>query len=423
MKPKGVFSIVEYENATGSTSFRVTGTKIDGTRIRKNFSNRPEAEGELSALNTESLNTGVQVKATRLTSDQLTEAENAFRELAGKPLMPAVRFYLENFREALKPITVADAYGKFLEAHAKEYGSREDTIRNLRNRVRFLVTAHGPKLVSNILPEHIRDALKRSGSSPVNQDNDRRAFSSFLSWCVDHEHCKENVAKKKTRQRKTTGHVEQEQAEIDIMSLPEVRKMLDAALRFEGGKLIPYVVLGTFCAIRPRELSRLSWNEINLKEKTVTISAKISKVRGRRIVEIPANAIQWLMPHSIKRDPIKGKNWRREFDRIKAAAGFGGRSAKADGKKIKPWVQDIMRHTGISHHLAYHQHEGKTAQWAGNSPDVIQRHYKGLVNAMDAKTFWRIAPNHSKGKSTFKLKSTLASSIQSISEPANAGKR
>jgi hypothetical protein len=55
-----------------------------------------------------------------------------------------------------------------------------------------------------------------------------------------------------------------------------------------------------------------------------------------------------------------------------------------------------MRHTGISHHLAQHQHEGKTATWAGNSPDVIQKHYKGLVKAKDAKEFWAIAPKAAK---------------------------
>ena len=30
--------------------------------------------------------------------------------------------------------------------------------------------------------------------------------------------------------------------------------------------------------------------------------------------------------------------------------------------------------------------------WAGNSPDIIQRHYKGLVKQADAKEFWTIKP-------------------------------
>jgi len=79
---------------------------------------------------------------------------------------------------------------------------------------------------------------------------------------------------------------------------------------------------------------------------------------------------------------------------VKGKAGYGGRSGEQS--ELKPWTADVMRHTGISHHLALHQHEGKTATWAGNSPDVIQRHYKGLVNKNDAKAFWAIVPTAAK---------------------------
>ena len=51
---------------------------------------------------------------------------------------------------------------------------------------------------------------------------------------------------------------------------------------------------------------------------------------------------------------------------------------------------DILRHTAISMHLAAHSNEGLTAAWAGNSPDIIQRHYKGLVRPADASDFWQI---------------------------------
>ncbi len=42
--------------------------------------------------------------------------------------------------------------------------------------------------------------------------------------------------------------------------------------------------------------------------------------------------------------------------------------------------------------LAKHQHEGQTASWAGNSPDIIQKHYKGLVKPKDAIEFWQLTP-------------------------------
>jgi len=58
--------------------------------------------------------------------------------------------------------------------------------------------------------------------------------------------------------------------------------------------------------------------------------------------------------------------------------------------KWPEWTPDIMRHTAISYHLAKHEHEGKTAAWAGNSPDIIQKHYKGLVKPKHATWFWQL---------------------------------
>jgi len=119
-------------------------------------------------------------------------------------------------------------------------------------------------------------------------------------------------------------------------------------------------------------------------------------MRQRRIVEIAGNAVAFLLRHADGKTPICGKNFRRDFDAVKALAGYGGRSG--GNVELKPWVADVMRHSGISAHLAEHQHEGKTAAWAGNSPDIIQKHYKGLVKATEAKEFWQIIPKTADGK-------------------------
>ena len=41
-----------------------------------------------------------------------------------------------------------------------------------------------------------------------------------------------------------------------------------------------------------------------------------------------------------------------------------------------------------------HKHEGETESWAGNSPNVIHRHYKALLKEADAKEFWEITPGN-----------------------------
>ena len=78
--------------------------------------------------------------------------------------------------------------------------------------------------------------------------------------------------------------------------------------------------------------------------------------------------------------------------------GFG--RATEDAPDLKPWPQDVLRHTGISCHYRLHGDEAKTAGWAGNSPDMIHAHYRALVSAKDAKRFFEIRP---KGKTSGKV--------------------
>ena len=43
--------------------------------------------------------------------------------------------------------------------------------------------------------------------------------------------------------------------------------------------------------------------------------------------------------------------------------------------------------------LRQESHEGVTALWAGNSPTVVQKHYRALVTQKAAKEFWSIVPD------------------------------
>ena len=57
------------------------------------------------------------------------------------------------------------------------------------------------------------------------------------------------------------------------------------------------------------------------------------------------------------------------------------------------WPQDVLRHTGISCHYRLHGDEGKTASWAGNSPDMIFKHYRDLVTEKEADAWFAVTPD------------------------------
>lgn len=337
----------------------------------------------------------------------------------------AIRFFKENYREPLRKITVGEAYPLFL-TDKKNSGLRDASLQALKTRVGFLVKKFSGKLVSDLLPTHIAEAAAQPGVTDSTREDNRRSFSSFLSWSMEKQYCITNPAKKTVRRR---GRGTRDDVEPAILNLDEVRRFLAVTADYKNGKLIPYVTLALFAAIRPTELARLNWDNIDLQAGTITIGAKMAKMRQRRIVDLASlteqvekivpckkgkrtkkikatlttiNLIDWLKPHADDKTPFCGANWRKDFDAVKLAAGFGNPEHKPAGDEtaeamqqrlaLKPWTPDILRHTGISNHLAFFQHEGKTAAWAGNSPDIIQRHYKGLVKQPDAKEFWKLTP-------------------------------
>jgi len=399
------FRIIEFINPSGEKVFRVTGMKTDGERVRKNWAALSDAKqhrDELLAEANGEILSNVRLTSTRLANEQVAEAESAYALLpAGRSLLWAVKYAVDNFQEAVLPITVSAAYDLFI-AERKRRNLRPDSIRNLEIRVGLLKREHGDKIVSTLTTEAVSNVIFAGKTTPVTRDNKRRALSAFFTWAIANKYCKENLAEK-------LGAIKHDREEPEVMSMADVKVLLQTAREYpkplilktkgsdkvktieRAGNCLPAAALGLFAAVRPKELERITWSDIDLEAKTVTLGAKVAKMRERRIVEFSDNLVAILK--TCEGTPIKVS--RREFDAVKRAAGFNGREAKrveVDGKMktLKPWPVDILRHTAISMHLAKHQHEGKTAQWAGNSPDIIQKHYKGLVKSKDAEEFWQL---------------------------------
>jgi integrase len=390
------FNIVEFRNPSGAMAWRVSGIAENGERVRANFRTKAEAEGERDRLESEFRNTSIATRlvSTRLNDDQVAAAERAIAMLPdGKSLAEAVRYYLDNYREPVIKKSLDDAFVEFLADKAKA-NKREDTIRSLKTKVGFMVTRHGRMNVGDLGVDLVRETIDRPGTGPVTRNGVRRALSSFFSWAKVKSYCAANPCE-------AIDPVEVDHEDPVILPLGDVCKLMDAAASYKDGAVLPYTAIALFAGVRPTELSKLTWADIDLEAKTITLGARIAKKRARRIVEMSENLVEWLAPHAIRQTPLKGTNWRRDFDAVKRLAGYGGRAQQSpddDAEALKPWTVDVMRHTAISHHFAMHQHEGKTASWAGNSPDMIHNHYKGLVRPSDAAAFWQLSPTSTKAK-------------------------
>src|SRR5437867_13198039 len=77
------FYVIEFTNASGSLSYRVSGMK-DGKQVRQNFKTEAEAVARKQALEAEvdGIESSIRPHRTRLTDEQLRQAEHAYANIA-----------------------------------------------------------------------------------------------------------------------------------------------------------------------------------------------------------------------------------------------------------------------------------------------------------------------------------------------------
>ena len=203
MKPRGFFDVASFDNRSCSQSWRVTGTKQNGERVRKNFKTKAEALAEKQRLEIEAANLrpAAGLVRTRLTHDQCAEAERAFSDLNGQSLPLAVRYFLDNYRDTSSSPRLLDALKQFIEwldpdSAASDCDLAAHTRSGYRLRVSMFANSVPNVTVAEITPALIKSYLSNRGkpaapnASLVGKTtlrNDRRAICRFLSWCVEKE--------------------------------------------------------------------------------------------------------------------------------------------------------------------------------------------------------------------------------------------
>lgn len=394
-QPKQRFHIQEFTNPSGAIVWRVTGIKRDGARIRENYTDPVAAQTRQAEFETQYLARTVEdqtLRTTRLSEPQLRIAETMFPLLErDEDLVIAVTQFLKQGRQT-------EIESPRLDAAAEQFKTWLDstpTLRartkvNLKLRVTMFANGTGNHRVADIRPEHIEEYLgKRGNVSATTKDNDRRCISRFFRWCIDRPRrwTLTNPCREVRIERNA------DKAAPVVLTVKECKAIMSAAKAHRKGRLVPYFSLCLFGALRPFEAARISWSQINLADGEIRIEASQSKVKRARTVTIGPTLKAWL--ESCKGRPIFPKNFRKDFDAVKLAAGFAGRATASDG--LKPWKEDVLRHTGISHHFRNGGSYGLTAEWAGNSETIIKQFYQGRVTSEDTAKFYALRPTKTKG--------------------------
>ena len=384
MSQASQFIISEFTNPSGEIVFRVTGW-LDGTRIRKNFPTRAEASAERQALEIQRLQaeTGIRTTATRLTDDQLHEAEAAFRRIAGKPR--PLSFYLDytlaNYREPenFKPLSTAIEDYKLSKAHEHEQGQLSaPQLARIGWDLKRLDEHFPKRSVAELTLPAIVAFLEKDRPGMKTYNNRRGIVSTFFKFAFHRGWIAENPIPKVPHYR-----IRRKRGSAVTLSTAQAAELMEHFETFEGGRWIPYFALCLFAGIRPGvpdgEITKIRPDDVNLETGIISISADVSKVREPRRITMQPNLAAWLRAYPLSKFPIVVGNFKKRREKFRDRFNLS---------------HDVLRHTFISMFVAQFRSIGEASIQAGNSESIIRRHYLDLKSTEEGAAFFGITPKH-----------------------------
>ena len=239
---------------------------------------------------------------------------------------------LRNARQ--KNMQVGMAFSLYLE---KKRHLRADSLREilyLGNRLFRAKPENKLRNFSDFSVSYCEEWLDSAFSTPSQFKKARTMLHGFFEFAVRREWCDRNPVKLIERKK----IVEQE---IIPLKFAETRRLIDTARKENTNCAVVAAVLA-YSGIRPCEVRRLCWNDIDFEENIITVRSICSKTGGVRQVEIVPALRQVLKECRFYANDKKicPSGWEYRWRKIRNNAGFRGK-----------WVQDVLRHTYASFHV------------------------------------------------------------------------
>lgn len=233
-----------------------------------------------------------------------------------------------------KEMPLADGFALYLKS--KQH-LRPDSVRDIRcigNRILRTKPEFGKRNFSELSVSECEEWLNAAFTTNSQFNKARTMLHGLFEFALRREWCDKNPIKLIERRRII-------EKEISPLTFPQIKNLLKTAKMPKHKECLPAIGLLMFAGVRPREVHRLTWKDIDLEENSITIHSLCSKTGGVRQVEICSSLKRLLAPFANcqKDERICPKNWQKRWRDIRNDSGF---------KNM--WVQDILRHTYASYH-------------------------------------------------------------------------
>ena len=270
-------------------------------------------------------------------------------------------------------ISLADGFAIYLKS--KQH-LRPDSIRDIRcigNRLLRTKPELAKRNFSELSVAECEEWLNAAFHTNQQFNKARTMFHGLFEFALRREWCDKNPIKRIERRKVV-------EKEIQPLKLAETKRLIKTAQN-ESPVYAIVAALLVYTGIRPCEVRRLTWRDIDTEEKTITVRSQCSKTGGVRQVEIPPVLNRLLITHKSESSSyICPMDWQRRWRKIRDNSGFRGR-----------WVQDVLRHTYASFHAKNYANLPRLQLNMGHRDlSLLRSRYVNMhgISRIEAKSFF-----------------------------------
>ncbi|MBQ5665727.1 MAG: tyrosine-type recombinase/integrase [Akkermansia sp.] len=314
--------------------------------------------------------TGVPVLEAAIIAKEILEANRGSIKRAKRCIAAGA----EALKQQERTVSFEQAVDVALEARKDR---RIRTVYDFRYFTRrFILRCKGlaKRKVRSITPQECAEYIETAFDTPRQRQKARLILSGVFGTAVKRGWCDANPVSKVEAPR-VVEHP------VPVLTPQEIGQLTTTAEDYQGGSCAAAVGMMLYAGIRPHEVARLTWAQVDLQAQAIYILPQHSKTGGARRVTIHKPLLRILRKRKGEDNGlICPRNWLHHWRELRRASGWGG------GRK---WPQDVLRHTFASYHLSHFRSYAELQVEIGHRDATLLRtRYVDQRGVQRAARFW-----------------------------------
>ncbi len=281
----------------------------------------------------------------------------------------------EALRLQEKTVTFEKAVAAALEARKERRIRTLYDFRYITRRFMKRCAGLARRKVRSITPQECSEYIEKAFDTPRQRQKARLILSGVFSTAMKRGWCDANPVARVEAPRV----VEQP---VPVLTPQEIEQLTTTAEAYQGGSCAAAVGMMLYAGIRPHEVARLTWEQVDLQERAIYILPQHSKTGGARRVTIHRPLMRILSRHQqADTETISPRNWLHHWRELRRAAGWDSPAHR--------WPQDALRHTFASYHLSHFRSFAELQVEIGHrDASLLRTRYVDQRAVVNAGAFW-----------------------------------